>query len=369
MKKIIQFLPYSYHIHTWGLEKIAQTISDGLNKNKDFSCLNIASDIRRWHSEPLENFSDDTIFIPSFDLLYNFPVPKFRTKAFREVMRKIKTYKPDVIQTHTRFFVQSMLGWIIAKWLSCKRVHVEHGSWFVTWYDRYIKLAAWCFDWTIGLWIFRQCDTIVTISQSHKTFIKKFTHKEPIVIYNPIDYIPQTKIKNAVPHIGFIWRLVSLKGVDILIKALKQIEKKEWTCTIVWEGNQEKNLKHLTQSLWLEDRIIFVWADDRANWLHRFDIFVNPSYQEWLPTTVVEALIAWCVVVATDVGGTREIRDGQDLLLIQKWDSKKLRFMLTTSLDTYKQICWSSQDHVIKKFKINTAIQRYLDIFITIWKK
>ncbi|MBP7841152.1 hypothetical protein KA037_00540 [Patescibacteria group bacterium] len=30
-------------------------------------------------------------------------------------------------------------------------------------------------------------------------------------------------------------------------------------------------------------------------------MFVNPSYQEGLPTTVVEALLAKCVVVATNV--------------------------------------------------------------------
>gem|GEM_PF-2580765 len=44
--KIIQYLPYSYHIHTGGLEKIAQTLSDGLN-NEDITVINIASNIKR----------------------------------------------------------------------------------------------------------------------------------------------------------------------------------------------------------------------------------------------------------------------------------------------------------------------------------
>ena len=34
---------------------------------------------------------------------------------------------------------------------------------------------------------------------------------------------------------------------------------------------------------------------------------MNPSFQEGLPTTVIEALISGCRVIATDVGGTREI--------------------------------------------------------------
>ena len=365
MKKIIQILPYSDHIHTWGLEKIAQTISDGLNKESQFSCLNIASDIRRWHAEPLEDFKTDTLFIPSFDLVYNFPIPKFWTKAFWSTIQRIKEYKPDSIQTHTRFFVQSMLGWIIAKWLWCKWVHIEHGSGFVTGYPWYIKICARLFDRTIGLWIFRQCDTIVTISQSHRAFIKKFTTKEPIVIYNPIDYIPKARIKNTIPHIGFVWSLLARKGVDTLIKALKKIEHTKRTCTIVGDGAEKKWLEALVNQLKLDDRIRFVWADDRANWLHRFDIFVNPSYQEWLPTTVVEALIAGCVVVATDVWGTREISDWEDLILIQSWSiamlSKKLAGILKNSIKSAS---------IMKKFLPTLALSQYTALYKEIihWK-
>jgi hypothetical protein len=57
------------------------------------------------------------------------------------------------------------------------------------------------FDQTIGLWIFRQADTIITISHAHKKFIKKFTNKIPELIYNPIEYSPQKKVKNKIPHI------------------------------------------------------------------------------------------------------------------------------------------------------------------------
>jgi len=139
---------------------------------------------------------------------------------------------------------------------------------------------------------------------------------------------------------------------------LKEIEDASWTCTIVWEGNQEKNLKNLTQTLWLEDRIVFVWADDRTNWLHRFDIFVNPSYQEWLPTTVVEALMAGCVVVATDVGGTREISDGEDLLLIQSGDSKKLSENIEKTLEL-SNFSNTSSSIIQEKFSLKWAIHNY----------
>lgn len=359
-KTIIQFLPYSYHIHTGGLEKIAQTLSDGFNTQADISCINIASDVRRWYTGAVHD-TDDTKYISSWDIVYNYPIPKFRSKKFWQTLSWVKKQQPAAIQTHTRFFLQSMIGWLYAKWIGCKRVHVEHGSGFVTGYPWYIRAAAWLFDWTIGWWIFRSCDTIVTISQAHKQFIQKFTSKEPIVIYNPIDYIPQKKVTNTIPHIWFVGRLVSIKGIDILIQALKQLENKEWICSIIGEWDQRKTLEKLTQELWLQDRISFVWADDRANWLHRFDIFVNPSHQEWLPTTVVEAILAQCIVVATDVGGTSEISDRDDLIIVRPGQVDTIVEWLQVAFARLEK-SGDSYEVVMKKFGVESALSAYKKI-------
>lgn len=349
--KILHYLPYSYHIHTWGLEKIAQTIADWLDEQQKCESLIVASDIRRWSWKSLSEYKD-TFFIPSFDLVHNFPVPKIWKKDFWRQFTIIKNHKPEVIITHTRFFIQSFLGGIIAKWLWVTWVHVEHGSGFVTGYPWYIKICAWLFDWTFGLWIFRQCDQIVTISQMHQIFIKKFTNKNPVVIYNPINYIPREKTKNDMPHIGFIASLLPRKWCDLLIEALSKIQDKQWICTIVGDGSERKKLEDLTESLWLIERITFIWADDRSNRLHTFDIFVNPSHQEWLPTTVVEALFAKCVVVATDVGGTKEISDQDDLILvqpeilsIQKWLEQALLSLLKSgkSYKIVQERFWSEE--------------------------
>lgn len=197
----------------------------------------------------------------------------------------------------------------------------------------------------------------------HKKFIQKFTSKDPVVIYNPIDYIPQQKVKNTIPHIGFVGRLVSLKGVDLLIQALKQLEDKKWTCTIVWEGDQRERLEQLVHKLWLTDRITFVWADDRKNWLHKFDIFINPSYQEGLPTTVVEALIAGCVVVATDVGGISEISNNVDLLLCKPGNIDELLIRIDSALQMPNSNGWLSEEDVAKKFSRKYATKSYLWLY------
>ena len=261
-----------------------------------------------------------------------------------------------------------MIGWLIAKHIWAKRVHVEHGSGFVTWYPRYIKMPAYIFDWTIWLRIFRQCDAVITISHMHSTFIAKFTSKNPIVIYNPIDFIAQPKIKNYIVNIWFIGRLVDLKWVDVLIQALSKIKNKKYTCTIVGTGNRDKYLKNLVIEKELSDRITFVWADDRANRLHKFDIFVNPSHQEWLPTTVVEALMAKCIVVATDVWGTREISDQNDLIIVKPNNISDLQKWIELAFTGLDQ-SGKSYNTVMSKFWPKKVIKQYDEILKKIIKK
>lgn len=359
---IIQYLPYSYHIHNWGVEKIAQTLSDGLNADTNIEVLNIASTISNKNNHNHLITKNDTLFIPSFDLIHNFPLPKIWTREFWQQFRIIKKYKPDIIITHTRFFVQSMIWGLIAKRLWSKRIHIEHGSGFVTGYPWYIKIVAWLFDRTIGLWIFRQCDQIVTISQMHKSFIKKFTSKNPIVIYNPIDYIPQPMDRNSQQiHIWFVGRLVPLKWVDLLLQALAKIQKRYRTCTIVGTGSEEQKLQQLVKDLDIVDRITFVWADDRIHRLHRFDILVNPSYQEGVPTTVIEALMAKCIVVATDVGGTKEISNEEDLILVEKGNTESIVQWLLLAFDRTVS-SGKSYSRVMKKFGVEQSIEKYKKI-------
>lgn len=357
---ILQIYCYDYDLHPGWVEKIAQTLHDGLYKNKNIDILDVTSDIGQGSIKKKSRH----IYLPSRDLVPGFPVPKIRSSLFRSRMANIKTYKPDIIQTHTRFFLYTLIGGILAKLWWSKWIHIEHGSGFVTGYPWYIKLCARLFDWTIGLRVFRQADQIVTISHAHGQFIQKFTHKLPIVVYNPIEYVSPEKTKNTIPHIWFVGRLAPIKWVDILLAALTRLVDITRHCTIVGDGPERENLETLAVGLWLHKRIRFVWQDDRSHRLHKFDIFINPSLQEWLPTTVVEALLSKCLVVATDVGGTREVSDEDDLLIVKSKNIQDLASGIRTALaktansgDSYKS--------VQEKFSVQKAIDTYCRLYDT----
>ena len=105
-------------------------------------------------------------------------------------------------------------------------------------------------------------------------------------------------------------RQVYAKGAQDLISALKDIDS-DFKLLIVGDGPYKEELERIaSQHQSLENKIEFLGyktGTEIPEILKQTDIFVNPSYSEGLPTSVMEACAAGCATIATDVGGTNEI--------------------------------------------------------------
>lgn len=77
---------------------------------------------------PYDKDGYKVLIMPAFDIISNYPFPKFWQKQFWSVLSEVKQRNPDIIQTHTRFFLSTFIGGICAKFWKKKWVHVEHGS-------------------------------------------------------------------------------------------------------------------------------------------------------------------------------------------------------------------------------------------------
>lgn len=158
---------------------------------------------------------------------------------------------------------------------------------------------------------------MITISKAWENWVKNFANRNEkiLTIYRGFDIpqkIPQKIPKNPI-KIGFVGRLIPFKNLEILLFSLKNLKHLPWKCTIVGNGEMRWKWEKLTKKLELSDKIEFLGEKSHSwileNFYPNIDIFINPSRQEWLPTTVIEALLAGVRVIATDVGGTREIPD------------------------------------------------------------
>lgn len=383
--KVAQFLAY-FPPHKGWVETVAEEFSRNFVSEKQGEVLNIVFSVGQSNLDSYIQAGYQVLIIPAFDLIPNYPFPKFWKKKFRSVLSEVKSRNPDIIQTHTRFFLATFLGGICAKLWEIKRVHVEHGSGLVKWLSWRKSFFANLYDFTLGALIFRLSSAIVAISEANVAFIQRFTRKKVQVIYRGLDF-PQVSKKTVENwnlkknkksdqiSLVFIGRLVKLKGLDLLISAFSEIYQKypNTHLSIIGSWEQEDSLKAQSKQLNLQNAVTFSGALSHdeiiSEILPQTDIFINPSLQEGLPTTVIEALMAKTTVVATDVGWTREISSEQDLIIVNPNNKTSLKSWIEKAIQTFEAVSGLSETSVRKKFDRKQNVLSYTQLYNRLIKK
>ncbi len=107
-----------------------------------------------------------------------------------------------------------------------------------------------------------------------------------------------------------------VKRVDIFIKAARFVAegKENVSFVIIGDGHLRSELEALSRSLGLERKIVFAGQKDNVRpYLAMFDIGVLTSDSEGFSNAILEYLALGIPVVATDVGGNRELIAGRDV--------------------------------------------------------
>jgi glycogen synthase len=135
-----------------------------------------------------------------------------------------------------------------------------------------------------------------------------------LVIGNPYD----DTVFRLIPNISrernliFVGRLVSDKGVDLLLQAMKLLQDDGVTAdlTIVGSGPEKKNLESLAIELSLDRQVIFAgqkFGGALAELLNRHRILVVPSrWAEPFGVVALEGIACGCVVLGSENGGLKE---------------------------------------------------------------
>jgi glycosyltransferase involved in cell wall biosynthesis len=137
------------------------------------------------------------------------------------------------------------------------------------------------------------------------------------VAYNAIDpsdfeNIPESPTWNShgIIRLGIAARIEPEKGHEFAIRAMNILREQGIACqlSITGQGQQRRELETLVHRLQLADCVKFVgWVPEVTGFLREIDVFLVPSVDsEGLPTTILEAMSAGRLVIATDVGGAQE---------------------------------------------------------------
>jgi glycosyltransferase involved in cell wall biosynthesis len=119
------------------------------------------------------------------------------------------------------------------------------------------------------------------------------------------------------------------------------------------------------QAIICEEAVVKFYGERRdvIDLLEESDIFVNPSYSEGLPTSVMEAASVGLPIIATDVGGTNEIikhmKSGLIIPPHQPWLIAESLKVLLKDETAAKTMGLMARNTVMSKFNWDVITKQY----------
>jgi glycosyltransferase involved in cell wall biosynthesis len=125
----------------------------------------------------------------------------------------------------------------------------------------------------------------------------------------------------------FVGRLTEIKGLQVVLDALKGLDTYPWVLDVLGEGpRQEDYLRKVKQEGW-ESRVFFHgFRENPGEWMQRSSCLLFPSLQEGMGRVFLEALARGVPVFASRIPALEEMVPGEDLL--PPGDSETWRGML-----------------------------------------
>lgn len=177
-----------------------------------------------------------------------------------------------------------------------------------------------------------QIDAFVATCKASAKGIRDF-HKYENDIYIIRHFIKGPKIvkkgqiKNSV---GCVARLSAEKGIDFLLGAWKYVVRSvpDASLHIYGHGPDENHLKDMVKALGILESVRF-WGTFEPKVgigaiVGRHKIFVQPSLFESIPTSLIELMGCGRAIIASDVGGIKELINKNTGVLLQSASTDKL---------------------------------------------
>jgi glycosyltransferase involved in cell wall biosynthesis len=289
--------------------------------------------------------------------------------------RLLRKCQVDVV--HTRNAEAFFYGAVAARLAGVSAViHSEHGRTFP---GKLVRAIAQRF-------LLRNVSAAFAVSEQLKQDLIRelgVRHDRIEVLYNGVDtarFSPNRPTLRAGGDlrplvIGSVGRLVSVKNYQLLLRAIARLPTDPPSrLLLVGEGPERPALAKLAADLNLQDRVEFVGhSEDVPRLLQEMDIFVLPSLSEGMSNTLLEAMAAGAAVLASDVGGNREIIESERSgLLFPNTDvigaAEQLR-RLVSDPGLRADFAQAAVARVRRDFSIDAMLERYESLYRRVWRQ
>ena len=352
------------HLQPGGLEVLAVELSR-LQNNQDFQnhffqvgIISLQGDkeeaLSRW--ERLQSIKEELVFFGK--------KPGISIKLIKELYGFFKKEKVSCINTH--HIGPLLYAGIAGRLAGIKVVHTEHDAW-------HLQNAKRRFLMKILLRFIKP----ILVADAHHV-AQKMTEllniDDPKIIQNGIDvdrFVPllgqklSFKEKLGLPLdvivVGVSARLETVKGVDVAIKAIKQLPK-NYHLAIAGIGSQKEELEKLVIRLKLQDRVHFLGlVNDMVEFYNSLDVLCVPSRDEGLPLSPLEAQSCGIPVVATRVGGTASAICPKTGELAQSENPDNISHLITQVLWDAPEV--SPRNFVLEHGNLKNVARKYLGLY------
>ncbi|HKK62213.1 MAG TPA: glycosyltransferase family 4 protein [Bacteroidales bacterium] len=229
----------------------------------------------------------------------------------------------------------------------------------------------------------KKADHTICVSRSNQVEgVVKLKLRNSSVIYNAVDLekfnpgFTSNKIRNELKIAGnktvisYIVRMTSQKDPITMLNAFSIVlkERKDAVLLMVGDGDlKEKSVQH-AKKLGIESHVIFQpFRTDIPAILDITDIYCLPSLWEGFPIGIIEAMAMRKSVIASPVGGTRElVRDGSTGLLVEPQNPEQLAkalLLLIQNKKLRKILADNAFNFAVNNFSIHSLVDKVQGVY------
>ncbi|MCC6181944.1 MAG: glycosyltransferase [Bacteroidia bacterium] len=353
---------------------------------------------------PEEEGEDSSLYIPQslglqpkvlhqFQREINF---KSDYKAYQEIKKIIKEFKPDIVHTHAS--KAGAIGRLAA--VHCKVpiiLHTFHGHVFHSYFGK-IKTE---FYKIIERYLAKKSTAIVAISHKQKkelSEVYKIASQEKIQVIplgfdlkrftinkeqNRKEFRETYHVQAHQIAIGIIGRLAPVKNHALFIKAIAHLKKsgvQQFKAFIIGDGETRQNIVdacYANQVSFSDDAkaevdVVFTSWITKVEWaLHGLDIVALTSLNEGTPVSIIEAQAAGKFVVSTNVGGIEDVLHPDCGYLSEVTDTQAFCTHLEkacNNIQNLTEMAKSGENWAIDKFSYTRLVSDMRQLYLKLLK-
>jgi glycosyltransferase involved in cell wall biosynthesis len=295
--------------------------------------------------------------------------------AVRRLARFLKEENVDILHTH--LFYSGLIGVLTKRFGSRAIVALMRHHTSV------VRMLGTRFHVAADRWMAENADHVLTVSNAAKSYMADIDgiRSDIEVVHLGFDFerlSPNDAKRSLVRRefgfadddlvIGYVANLTRGKGHVQLIRAFEKIAAEFPRARLVFAGRGELAEVIAAAAGFPEGKIVFAgWQNDIAAFLNGLDIFVQPSLSEAFSQVIMEAMGVGLPVVATDVGGAREvIESGQNGILIEPDDVEALAAAiidLARDSGARQHLGVAARETVTSRFSADRMVERHFELY------